>query len=171
MELDAVRGLAAELFERNGLHDWTLRFDHARRRAGSCRADTRTISLSRHLMALYSEEQVRETLLHEIAHALAGPEHGHDAVWRAIAVGIGASGQRLVAPDAPRLPAPWRGVCPGGHVHERHRRPARPASCTQCSRRFDPNFLITWTREGQVTQMSPAYERELRVLRTLRPVR
>ncbi len=167
MELDAVSALGADLFQQHEIGDWTLRFDHAKRRAGSCHVETRTISLSRHLMTLYEESEVRETLLHEIAHALAGPGHGHNAVWRSIALRIGASGQRLVAPDAPRLAAPWRGTCPGGHHHERHRRPARPASCLQCSPGFHPDFLITWEHIDGTKELAPAYARELRVLQRL----
>lgn len=167
MDLDAVRALGVDLFGAHEISDWTLRFDHAKRRAGSCNAEARTISLSRHLMAIYDEPEVRETLLHEIAHALAGPQHGHDAVWRSIALRIGASGQRLVDPGAPRLPAPWQGTCPGGHRHERHRRPARPASCLQCSRSFHPDFIITWEHTDGVKDLSAAYTRELRVLQRL----
>lgn len=167
MDLDAVRALGADLFHQHGISDWTLRFDHAKRRAGSCHAEARTISLSRHLMALYEEPEVRETLLHEIAHALAGPGHGHDAVWRSTALRIGASGQRLVAPDAPRMPAPWLGTCPGGHRHERHRRPARPASCLQCSPGFHPDFIIAWEHADGKKELGPAYTRELRVLQRL----
>ncbi|MFC7404018.1 SprT-like domain-containing protein [Georgenia alba] len=161
MELRAVRVLGEELLAEHGLADWRLRFDNAKRRAGACRFDIKVISVSRHLMALYTEEHVRDTLLHEIAHALVGPEHGHDAVWRAQAHRIGCSGQRLVDADAPRPPAPWRGTCPRGHTYERHRRPSRPASCARCDRGFNTDFLLRWTYRGQSVSPGPVYEREL----------
>ncbi|PFG39656.1 SprT-like family protein [Georgenia soli] len=161
MELRAVRALGVELLALHGLTSWRFAFDNAKRRAGACKFDTRTISVSRHLMALYSEEHVRDTILHEIAHALVGPKHGHDRVWRAKALAIGCSGSRLVDADAPRAPAPWRGTCPHGHTYDRHRRPARPASCTRCDRRFNPDYLLTWTFHGRATSPGPQYEREL----------
>lgn len=33
-----------------------------------------------------------DTVAHEVAHALVGPAHGHDAVWRRKAVELGGSG-------------------------------------------------------------------------------
>jgi len=167
VELTAVRALGERLLAEHGLTEWRLRFDNAKRRAGACRFDARTISVSRHLMALYDEDDVRDTVLHEIAHALVGPEHGHDAVWRATAHRIGCSGRRLVDADAPRPPAPWRGVCPHGHSFERHRRPSRPASCSRCDRSFNAAYLLHWTYRGQAVSPGPAYERELaRILST-----
>ena len=41
-----------------------------------------------------TEENVKNTLLHEIAHALAGHEHNHDEVWKATARSIGCDGCR-----------------------------------------------------------------------------
>ncbi|GAA4429217.1 hypothetical protein GCM10023169_31240 [Georgenia halophila] len=161
MDLTAVRALGEQLLAEHGLDGWQLRFDNAKRRAGACRFDARVVSLSRHLMALYTEEHVRDTVLHEIAHALVGPEHAHDAVWRAQARRIGCSGERLVDADAPRPPAPWRGTCPRGHTYDRHRRPSRPASCARCSRGFNIDFLLSWTYRGQEASPGPVYEREL----------
>ncbi len=148
MDLHAAQRLARALMDEHGLAGWGLRFDRARRRAGVCRHDRREISLSAPLTALYSADEVRETVLHEVAHALVGAKHGHDAVWRAKARSIGASGRRLVSDDAPQLEGDWVGTCPAGHRVTRFRRPARPQSCARCSRTFDRRFLLAWTRRG-----------------------
>lgn len=146
MELGEVRTLGLRLMAQHGLQAWELTFDHARRRAGVCHFTTRRISVSRHLMALYDEHLVTDTLLHEIAHALVGPGAGHGPRWRAMARQIGCSGQRLVAPEAPRPTGPWIGVCSGGHEVDRFRRPRGESSCPRCSTTFDRRFLFTWTR-------------------------
>ncbi|MEE6272082.1 SprT-like domain-containing protein [Georgenia sp. MJ206] len=164
MDLEAARTMGVELMAVHGLSGWTLEFDDAKVRAGLCRFDRRTISLSRPLTVLYGRSQVRETLLHEIAHALAGPGHGHGAVWRATARRIGSTGARCVAPEAPRAPAPWVGTCPNGHSVTRHRQPARASSCTRCSRDFSPDLLFTWRFHGREVPMSAGYrasEREI----------
>lgn len=161
MDLREVVALGRELLDRHGLTSWAFTLDGAKRRAGVCRFDRRTISVSRHLMSLYDVEQVRDTVLHEIAHALVGPKHGHDAVWRAKALAIGCSGSRLVDAEAPRAPAPWRGVCPRGHAFDRHRRPARPSSCARCDPSFNPDLLLRWTFHGRQVPMGQRYEREL----------
>ena len=161
MDIDEARRLATDLMQHHQLTGWRLVFDRARTRAGVCRYDRREIGLSRVLTALHPPDLVRETILHEIAHALTGPGHAHDAVWRATARGIGGDGRRCVSASAPRPPAPWVGQCARGHEVTRHRRPARPTSCLRCSRTFDPAHLITWKfHGGQVTMPAP-YRAEL----------
>lgn len=161
MRIDEARAMAAALMAQHGLHGWRLVVDRAKTRAGVCRPVRREIGLSRVLTELHTEAEVRETVLHEIAHALVGTHHGHDAVWRARARAIGASGARCVAPDAARAPAPWVGACPAGHEVQRHRAPQRVSSCARCSRRFDPSALLTWRRHGQVVPMGPRYTADL----------
>lgn len=161
MDLTGVRELARGLMDEHGLHRWTLQFDSAKRRAGLCRYDTRVISLSRHLTALYSADEVTETVLHEIAHALAGPKAGHGPAWRRVAREIGATGQRCVAADAPTVPAPWVGHCPAGHAHQRFRRPIRPMSCSRCRPGFSVEHLVQWRLHGQEVDLGPRYQAEL----------
>ena len=129
-----------------------------------CRFGKRQIGLSRPLTELHSEEEVRDTILHEIAHALVGPEHGHDRVWRAKARAIGSSGERCVSLDAPRVVGDWVGTCPAGHTSTRHRAPQRVATCSRCSRRFDLRNLIRWRYQGASVPMPERYAAELRRL-------
>ncbi len=161
MDLGGARELARGLMDAHGLQRWTFRFDAAKRRAGLCRYDTKVISLSRHLTALYSPAEVTETVLHEVAHALAGPKAGHGPKWRRIAQEIGATGQRCVAADAPTVPAPWDGRCPAGHVHQRFRRPTRPMSCSRCRPGFSVEHLVHWQLHGQDVDLGPRYQAEL----------
>ncbi|NHA66822.1 SprT-like domain-containing protein [Phycicoccus flavus] len=165
MEVGHAVALGRRLLREHGLEGWTVVADRAKTRAGVCRFGRREIGISGPLTALHPEEEVRDTLLHEIAHALVGPEHGHDAVWRATAVRIGCSGERCVSPDAPRVPGDWVGRCPAGHEKTRHRAPTRLASCGRCSRRFDARHLFTWTYRGGPATMPPRYAAELAALR------
>lgn len=156
MDLLDVRRLAVQLMITHGVGDWRLVFDRAKTRAGQCRYSRREISLSAPLMLLQNEETVRETVLHEIAHALAGPRAGHGPAWQAVARRIGSTAARtLVSPDLPARD--WIGTCPAGHVAERHRRPQAPLSCTRCSRSFSLDALLTWEYKGRPAPMTPAY--------------
>lgn len=166
MDLTDAVDLAEGLLVAHGLGDWQVRLDNARRRAGVCHFDRRTIGLSAPLTRLHSDEHVRDTILHEIAHALAGPRHGHDAHWRRVARQIGCSGERCVPADAPTVETAWLGVCPAGHSVGRHRRPERVMTCRQCSTRFDLAHLFTWTHHGRVAVMHPNYDAELERLLT-----
>lgn len=149
MELGEVEEMARRLMSQHGLGDWHFKFDRARKRAGACSSSRRTISLSRALMELFSVDDVQETILHEIAHALVGDRHGHDVVWRAKARQLGATGRARLPAHLPAVPGRWVGRCPNGHEVHRHRRPSpRPVSCARCSPRPDRRFLIVWEERG-----------------------
>ena len=114
MDMPAVAALARELMDAHGLNEWGLRFDRARRRAGMTSFSDSTISLSRVLMPLFDEDDVRGTILHEIAHAIVGPDHGHDSVWKATARSIGAPDRARLTGSAGRRasdPAPNAAEC------------------------------------------------------------
>lgn len=72
-----------ELCQKHGLLGWWLKIDEAKRRLGQCRYRGREIGVSRYHITGSPDHLVIDTLLHEIAHALVGPGHGHDRVWRA----------------------------------------------------------------------------------------
>lgn len=145
--LEAVRTRAEELISAHlGTGTWAFGFDHAKTRAGQCDFARRRITVSRHLAARFSADDVDQVLLHEIAHALAGSRAGHGPTWRRTAKALGYTGSRLYdGPVASEL-APWVGSCPAGHEHVRYRTPTRPLACAKCSRRFDARNVITWRR-------------------------
>ena len=161
MDIGAAREMARGLMDEHGLEHWTLVLDRAKRRAGVCHYTDRAIGLSRHLTRIHTQEQVRDTVLHEIAHAHAGARAGHGPRWRVAALAIGASPERCIPPEAGRIPGSWVGTCPGGHSVDRHRRPSRVLSCRLCSRSFDPAAIFEWTHHGVPTDPGPAYRREL----------
>jgi len=145
VRLSEAKALALKLFSEHGL-DWTFQFDNARRRFGVCRYGSKTISISRSLTDLNDESRVRDTLLHEIAHALVGKGTGHGLTWRLKAEEIGCNAQRCYKSDDVNLaPSPWIGTCPNGHEFARHR-VGRKSSCSRCSRGFNEEYLITWKR-------------------------
>ena len=136
MNLYAARTLARELIALHGLSDWTFRFDHARRRFGACCWSRRRISLSRVLTLLNGEDEVRDTILHEIAHALC-PRDGHGAKWKAMCTAIGARPVRCYSSET--VVSPKRGAarfqigCPRcGWWQERFRRTRRKLVCRAC---------------------------------------
>jgi len=145
--LETVRLRAEALIaEHLGAGTWAFGFDHAKTRAGQCDFAQKRITVSRHLAARFSDDDVEQVLLHEVAHALAGARAAHGPKWKRTAAAIGYTGSRLHdGPIASEL-APWIGTCPAGHEHFRYRTPTRPLACARCSRRFDARNVITWRR-------------------------
>ena len=151
-ELDQVARWADALLREHLDASWSFAFDHARTRGGACHWTDRRITVSRHLAARWSDEEVHQTLLHEVAHALAGARAGHGAKWKAVARELGYVGGTTHHGETATELAPWIGVCPAGHLAYRHRRVTRPTSCAKCAPRFDERFVFTWSRRD----ISPA---------------
>ncbi len=118
MNTTAALRLARALLDEHGLRDWRVALDRAKTRAGVTVFGTRTISLSAPLTRVHTEDEVRQTILHEIAHALVGPVHGHAEVWKAKARELRTSDARcLAASEATRvslvIQALWCGFSAG----------------------------------------------------------
>lgn len=129
MTLHDVPYIAQHLLEKYGLaqEGWKFEWDHAKRRAGYCRYSAKTISLSRHYVTLNVAERlddIIDTILHEIAHALAGSEAKHGPKWRAVCEQIGARPERcyrsaVISMPKGRFVATCRGC---GKQFRRHKR-------------------------------------------------
>lgn len=82
MKLPEAQALALTLMANHNLSDWSFRFDLAKVRFGCCNFTKKELSLSKELVELNDKAKVYDTILHEIAHALVGPYHAHDKVWK-----------------------------------------------------------------------------------------
>jgi len=98
--------LAQELMEKHGLIDkgWTFTWSRAKKQFGVCRYRTKEIRLSRPLTELNDREDVRDTILHEIAHALT-PGAGHGWQWKMKAKEIGAKPNRCFKASDVNMPS------------------------------------------------------------------
>jgi predicted SprT family Zn-dependent metalloprotease len=139
MELDRARQLGEELIDqhlncRRGQGTWTLVFDHAKRRLGQCDYQVREIHLSKPLVLANEEHIIRNTILHEIAHALAGCAVGHGPEWKRVCVAIGALPVRCRPLGDITMPtAPYAMECPScGSEYPRYRKPKGQFVCTPC---------------------------------------
>ncbi|MCW2785772.1 MAG: protein of unknown function SprT, partial [Marmoricola sp.] len=161
VDLNEALVLARSLVAEHGLVGWRVAYGRAKQSAGTTRFEQKSIVLSRPLTELHPVEEVRDTILHEIAHALVGPGHGHGPVWQTTARRIGSDGQRCVSRTAPRVEGAWVGTCARGHVVQRHRRPERVMSCRSCGPGFDIGNVFDWTHRGRRVPMHPNYIAEL----------
>lgn len=81
--------LLVDLMRKHGLGSWHIRWSRSKREFGRCCWSTKTITLSRPLCEANAIEQVKDTILHEIAHALT-PFQYHNGIWKMKCIEIGA---------------------------------------------------------------------------------
>ena len=144
MELNDVKYLALRLMNRHGLitKGWNFAFDNARRRLGLCSHRKKIISLSKYYIPLVDIEEINDTILHEIAHALVGSKNGHNHFWKQKAIEIGCNGKSHYHGEA-RVEPKYIGTCPKcGRTISRHRR--KRISFGKCSFVFDATSLFIW---------------------------
>lgn len=155
MNLTEAHGLALDKMREHNLIQtgWHFEWNKRKRAAGLCSYGRRTIYLSSVLTAWASKEEVTDTILHEIAHALT-PGHKHDWVWKMKAKEIGADGNRCFSEEtkpnlaaAAKMVSKYKAVCKNGHEHYANKltRRKRYSSCGRCSRTFNPNEVLIFT--------------------------
>lgn len=69
---------------------WRFKLSRGVRVLGTCSYSRRQIRISKHHIELGTDEEVIDTIKHEIAHAIVGPGYGHGDVWKAAARRLGA---------------------------------------------------------------------------------
>jgi predicted SprT family Zn-dependent metalloprotease len=147
VKLREVQDLADDLLADHGLVAWSFAFNRRKTQMGICLETSKSIQLSAYFVLLNGDEAILDTLLHEIAHALVGTRHGHDAVWQAKCIELGAKPER-VCNDAAMPAGRWQALCQGcGMTHHRHRKPKHRIGwyCRHCGR---VRGQLTWQPAG-----------------------
>jgi predicted SprT family Zn-dependent metalloprotease len=142
MTLEAAEKLAIELMAKHGLKKWKFEFDNSKRRFGACHYRAKRITLSRHIVLLNGEAETRDTILHEIAHALAPKNAHHNAEWKRIALSLGCDGTRCYDHTVKTPSSKYLAFCKHcGRVTEYSR--MRDLSCGKCSNgTYSPKYRL-----------------------------
>jgi len=91
--------LARELMDSHDLDGWRLSMRDEVKRNGVCSHKKKTLAFNPKINHKRTMELFINTVLHEIAHALVGPNHGHDMVWKNKAREIGCVVNDKAYPD------------------------------------------------------------------------
>jgi SprT protein len=126
MDLKELHEIASQEMTKHGLHDWSFRLGDTKRRLGVCKYRAKRIEIAAYFALNSPREAVLDTLLHEIAHALAGPAAHHGPVWKAVAVRLGARPRACkTSHEAVVKPGDWQARCPACqqtfHLYKRPR--------------------------------------------------
>lgn len=159
--------LARKEMDLHGLVNWKVKFVSSKSFAGQCRRRNWNtnprmtfgyIDLSTDFFDVFEDHDILDTIRHEIAHALTENTYirlsngrlravHHGKAWKETAKRIGCSGERCVRQGANRPKGRYRGVCPNGHEHSRHRlthEAKHSQSCGKCSRSFSREYMLDW---------------------------
>lgn len=132
MERLAAAALARELMNAHGTGDVPFGWHKKSRSFGTTTfvaGKAVLIQLSLRFVEINSEPEVRDTILHEIAHARAGIAAGHGWAWKSVARSLGANPDRHCG-DGVNVPLlAFVAPCTCGHVHTHARMPRRKLIC------------------------------------------
>jgi hypothetical protein len=125
MDLKELEAIASREMTKYGLEGWSFRFAQTKRQLGVCKYRKKLIEIADYHALNSPQESVLDTLLHEIAHVLAGPEAGHGPAWKAVAVRLGATPRACDSSDHTAMPpGDWQANCPAcTKVIHRYKRP------------------------------------------------
>ena len=148
MNLFEAQKQAQILMIQHGLIDWSFKFNNRKSAYGLCSYTKRTIFLSEQLVPYMKESEVKNTILHEIAHALVGPGHNHNHVWRRKAREIGCNANRTSSYDAAHAVAKYSATCPCCNMeHHANRMPKRGHWCKCTGRTFRPQDKLVYIQQ------------------------
>lgn len=147
---DFVRSWAErEMAKHIDLDVWSLEFDNAKTRAGVCKHGPKIIGLSRLFIDVSTDEEIMQTVLHEIAHAMVDAKAGHNKVWRETATAIGYRHKPLDGREIGERNAPWIGQCLKGHDFYRFQRPRSAMYCKACHSKGFRDPVIRWLHRDE----------------------
>jgi predicted SprT family Zn-dependent metalloprotease len=146
MLLQDAETLARSLLDAHGLNHVPLHWHRKTREFGTCKFTRATIfdnwhvsaiEISRALVSVNSPEQCRDTILHEIAHALVGPKAGHGLTWQCKARELGCSPSPYCNHGVAMIPGKYTASCPCGTAHEFYKLPIHGKICRNCRYRLE----------------------------------
>ena len=77
-------------------------------RLGACHYRNKTLDISVWHVDNGTDEAIKDTMLHEIAHAIAGHRAGHGPDWQAVCRRIGAKPEQYAGEEDSNKNLPWR---------------------------------------------------------------
>ena len=139
MELIHAKETALDFMEQFGLLErgWTFEWHNKKRAYGSCNWKKKKIYLSEFLLPHMQYKDIKDTILHEIAHALDSEKRGyssHDNTWKSVARKVGADPKSCHEKvDLPKSEFNWLHVCPKcNRWWGLYKRPRATYTCNEC---------------------------------------
>lgn len=93
MNKNVFSELCSNLMKKHKVDNWNVSYHNAKNTLGKCIYSTQTLSFSNFFIANCADEQITNTVLHEIAHIIASKLgcKGHGKVWKNVCRKIGCT--------------------------------------------------------------------------------
>lgn len=137
MNVYDVTAFANHTLSQHGLisQGWRFSLNNRSRHIGLCDYRKRMIFLSQHFLHI-GEVEIKDTILHEVAHVLAPRGSHHNWAWQAKAIELGARPTPCKSVAESTKPPKYKLACLHcGHSKKLFRKPKYPRSCGKCSPR------------------------------------
>lgn len=133
MDANTVAKMTIDLMTEHGLtaKGWVYKPSKAKTYSGQCRYRNKTIAISLVWAEHFTEAELRDTILHEIAHALAGYAAKHSMTWKRLHLSLGGNGEVRFTPSKEALAAVYK-------------RPTSTTPATPTVTRFSPKSTKTY---------------------------
>lgn len=120
-QVSRVTKRAEELLKEYELFSWRFELAATKGFVGRCYYHRNVIEFSKYYLESPWHE-IEDTLRHEVAHALVGPNHGHDEVWKRKAIELGARPITCAVDSISTAKHNYKITCTAcGRVWRRHR--------------------------------------------------
>lgn len=126
--------MMVSLMRKHGLDTagWQFGWDYSMVLFGRCHYNSKVITMSRPLVEANSRASAKDTMLHEIAHALAGPRvKHHGRKWKQLCTQIGADPSEYADPTLKR-PFKYVVTCELCSVERVYSRRVQGLKCWDC---------------------------------------
>lgn len=167
-----IREFAQKKMEEFGLEDWNFEFNYRfKRKIGRCKygSDTKIelsgiwfdeVGMEKIVQAGGRNDLARDTILHEIAHALDYLDRGksgHGFIWKNVARSVGADPSRTekIPEKLVKLKASWYRECSNcGEKCYYYKKPTSERACRRCcekhnSGKFSKEFVMDIKQNDQ----------------------
>ena len=125
MDLQELETIAKQELLKHGLQEWSFEWARTKRRQGACNYRSKRIEVAEYYAIHNPPEKVLDTLLHEIAHALAGPKARHGPAWKAVAENLGSTPRAYdTCRETVVMPGDWQATCEAcNKTYHKYKRP------------------------------------------------
>lgn len=138
-----VEILAKELIQKH-CPDYKFEWFTKKKTIGYCNWKTKIINLSISFVEynLDKPEEIIDTIIHEISHALT-PRDGHGKKWKAKCIELGCTPKRVCQVKLNKPKGKYTLMCKTcGYTNEYYRKLKNIKSCPRCDNKFNPKYIL-----------------------------